>query len=573
MNGIINKNKLLKHDICIFLDSAIEGKGMFFCDPIEIITAFNKKNFFNSLKKINNLKQKKYLAGYIRYEAKEYFLDKDIESTKPLLWFGVFDNFELIEHVDSNYVYNPFIQINNSIFFENYKEALKKIKYNIENGNTYQVNYTFDKFLKAGSSKENLYLALRQAQKTDYCAFIKNYDDTILSFSPELFFEVEKNKIITKPMKGTVKKGYSEEENKKNKEFMANDEKNRAENVMIVDLLRNDIGKICKTGSINVKSLFDIEEYPTLYQMTSTVEGYLKENTSFEEILEALFPCGSVTGAPKTKTMQIIDEIEKDSRDIYCGAIGFISPEKTVFSVPIRILQKQNENWKYRVGSGIVWDSDIENEWKECELKAKFLDIQPEFQLFETMLVQNQQIVYKKEHLKRLKDSAKFFSFKFNEKIFNIKPAQDGMLRLVLFKGGNFELEYKPLKAHNNNLVKVSDINLDTQNTFLYHKTTYRPWYKEAMQEIINGKYYDFLFFNEKGELCEGARTNVFVEKKNILYTPAIESGLLNGVLRQDLLKNKKATEKIITHSDLQKADAIYCGNSVRNLVKVQLAH
>ncbi len=568
---ILDKNKLAKYDICIFLDSAVDGKGLFFCNPIEIITAYNKKEFFKALKKIDNLKKNKYLAGYMRYEAKEYFLDRDIESTKPLLWFGVFDEFQTIKQVDYTDVYNPFMEINNSICFQDYKEVLNKIKNNIENGNTYQVNYTFDKFLKAGCSEQNLYLALRQVQRTYYCAFIKNYDDTILSFSPELFFEIEGNKIITKPMKGTIKKGKTEEENKINKEFLSIDEKNRAENVMIVDLLRNDIGKICKTGSINVKSLFDIEEYPTLYQMTSTIEGELKENTSFENILEALFPCGSVTGAPKIKTMQIIDQIEKDYRAVYCGAIGYISPEKSMFSVPIRILQKQDKSWQYRVGSGVVWDSDIENEWKECELKAKFLNIQPEFGLIETMLVENRQILYKKEHFARLKNSAEFFEFNINEEIFNIQPAQDGMLRLVLARDGNFDLEYKPLKSPSNNFVKISDRVLDSQNTFLYHKTTYRPWYKEAMQDIINGKYYDILFFNEKGKLCEGARTNVFIEENDALYTPTKESGLLNGVLRQDLLKNKKATEKNITLSDLQNADAIYCGNSVRGLVQVDL--
>ncbi len=571
MSRIIDKNKLAKYDICVFLDSAIDNKGMLFYSPTEVITAYNKKEFFEALKEIDNLKQNKYLAGYIRYEAREYFSDKDIECTKPLLWFGVFGEYELIEEIDYVDVYNPFIQVNNSICFQNYKDALSQIKLNIEKGNTYQVNYTFDKLLNTSSSEQNLYLALRQAQKTDYCAFIKNYDDTVLSFSPELFFEIEGNKITTKPMKGTIKKGCSEQENKINKEFLANDEKNRAENVMIVDLLRNDIGRICKRGSIKVKSLFDIEDYPTLYQMTSTVEGELEDNISFENVLDALFPCGSVTGAPKIKTMQIIDEVEKGSRDIYCGAIGYISPQKSVFSVPIRILQKQNENWQYRVGSGVVWDSDIENEWKECELKAKFLDIQPDFELIETMLVQNRQIVYKKEHFNRLKNSAEFWGFKFNEKIFNIQPVQDGMLRLVLSKDGNFDLEYKPLKKSNNNLVKISDIVLDSQNTFLYHKTTYRPWYKRAMQEIIDEKYYDVLFFNEKGELCEGARTNVFVEKNGKLYTPVVESGLLNGVLRQDLLKNEKAVEKIIIYSDLQNADAIYCGNSVRGLLRVDL--
>lgn len=574
MNGVLELEQLKSNNPCIFLDSAFQGWGMLFSDPLLEIVAFNKKEFFDSLSQIDKIKKTKYVVGYIRYEAKEFFLQKEIESNTPLLWFGMFDKYELIEKINHDGTYNPFIKINNDIPFEEYKQSFSKIKSQIELGNTYQVNYTFDKILDVGSSVENLYLSLRETQKTDYLAFIKNKYDTILSFSPELFFEIYGNKIKVKPMKGTIQKGKDELENQEKKNFLKNDEKNKAENSMIVDLLRNDIGRLCKLGSVNVASFLEIEEYSTLYQMTSTVEGELKPNVSILDILTAIFPCGSVTGAPKIKTMNIIQELEKGLRGVYCGAIGYLSPEKSVFSVPIRILQKQNNHWQYRVGSGIVWDSDLKEEWKECELKAKFLESQINFGLIETMLVlPSGRIFYEKRHFDRLKSSAEYFGFVLPAKIFPIRPLQTScILRLVVYKDGRYDLSYRPILDSKTNLVQISQTRLDSQNTFLFHKTTYRPWYEDAMQKISARKYYDVLFFNEKGELCEGARSNVLLEKNGIFYTPKVESGLLNGIFRQRFMQKLNTIEKSITYEELKDADAVYCMNSVRGLKEVRIA-
>lgn len=545
----------------------IFGKKLFE-KPLKVLKAFNNEEFLSAFREIEELSKKYYLAGYIRYEAKEVFLGKKIASDYPLLYFEVFEDFkEFSPHVADLCR----LKSAPAITFEQYKSDLEKIKEEIANGNTYEVNYTYDRYVDCEADEFELFNFLLKKQTTPYNAFIKNNFETILSFSPELFFELKNGHILTKPMKGTVPRGIDEVQDKKNVDFLKNDIKNRAENVMIVDLLRNDLGRIAKTGSVKVSKLFEIETHKTLHQMTSQIEADLLDGTTLFEVFKAIFPCGSITGAPKISTMKIIDRLEKGSRDGYCGAIGLISPKKTVFSVPIRILQKKSDEktYRYRVGGAIVWNSDIKEEWEETLTKSKILE--EDFKLIETVKVECGKPFWWAEHLNRLKNSAKHFGFKFNPELETLKPTQDGMLRILLSKDGNYSLEYKKLVRSEVCKVEISPQKVDSRKAFLYHKTTYRPYYEESFKKIVDGKIYDELFFNEKGELSEGARSNVLLKLDGKLYTPPVKCGLLNGVLRQNLLDRGICTEKILYKEDLLHAENIYCINSVRGIRRVEL--
>ena len=264
--------------------------------------------------------------------------------------------------------------------------------------------------------------------------------------------------------------------------------------------------------------------------------------------------------------MKIINHVEKGTRDIYCGAIGMISPKETVFSVPIRILQKSkyDKNFKYRVGGAIVWNSDIQDEWEETLTKTKFLT--DNFQIAETIKVENGKLLFEKEHFERMEKTAEYFNFKFSKP--EIIPEQDGILRILLHKDGKITKEYKPLLSHTTNKITISPIKVNSSNEFLYHKTTYRPWFYESYQKIANNEIYDEIFFNEKGELTEGARSNIILQINEKLYTPPVKCGLLNGIYKQSM---KNITEKILYKSDLLEAEKIFCVNSVRGIVEVKL--
>jgi len=540
-----------------------------FSNPIKTIEAFDNVSFKLAFDEIEKYRTSHYLMGYIRYEAKDVFLGKEIKSECPLLYFEVFEGYEDFTPKDLllSEVLNPIAQIS----YDEYSQSLQEIKNLIAQGDTYQVNYTYDYLVSSELEGFELYQQILKNQKTPYNAYIKNRDEEILSFSPELFFEIEGDVIKTKPMKGTVKRGLTEQEDRQNIEFLQNDIKNRAENVMIVDLLRNDLGKIAKTGTVKVDKLFEVETHKTLHQMTSEISAELLPDIDFYQIFEAIFPCGSVTGAPKISTMGIIDALETGKREVYCGAIGMISPTKTVFSVPIRILQKHNaeKDYRCRVGGAIVWDSEITEEWEETLTKIEFLGAH--FQLVETIKVKNGELYLGDLHFVRLQNSAKELGFEFNEKILKIQPKSDGMMRILLSKDGSFEVQYLPLKHCQTGKVTLSKTPVNSKENFLQHKTTRRSWYEDSMAKIKNGEVYDEIFFNEKSELTEGARTNIVLQIGGSLYTPPLECGLLNGILRQKMLEENQLQEKILYLADLKKADKVYCINSVRGMRRVEV--
>ncbi len=547
-----------------------------FENPVQVIEAFDSKSFIEAFSQIEVLRKRSntYLLGYIRYEAKDVFLGKKIKSKYPLLYFEVFNEISNYK-VEDKLLKDGNIKIIPQLSYQEYEKSIKKIKKEIASGNTYEVNYTYEYKIETGLEGFDLYNSILPKQTTSYNAYIKNKYEEILSFSPELFFMLEKNKIKTKPMKGTIERGLTLKEDIKNIEFLKNDTKNRAENVMIVDLLRNDLGKIAKTATVKVEKLFEIETHPTVHQMTSEISAELEDNCTLYEIFNAIYPCGSITGAPKISTMNIIDEVEVGKREIYCGAIGLITPAKTIFSVPIRILQKHN-NQKYfscRVGGAIVWDSTAKDEWKETLTKINFLRINdnPDFELIETILVKNGKPKHKTAHFNRMKKSTEELGFNFNKDLIKINPKEDCILRILLDKNGNLKTQILPLNPIETNKITISKIPVSSKEKFLYHKTTYRPWYEKSKEKIKSGKIFDEIFFNEKGELTEGTRSNIILQINRKWYTPPVKCGLLNGVLRKKLIKEAKLKERNLYFNDLKNAEKIFCINSVRGFVEVEL--
>lgn len=543
-----------------------------FRNPIEIIEVFDTAELKSATEKLDKYKEKYYLLGYIRYEAKEAFLDKRITSKKPILYFEVYKNYEKIGTKTKDLT-EAKIFIKDVITKEEYTKNINKIKELIENGITYEVNYTYPSKVYTNVNDTDLFNFLRSKQNTEFCSFIKNKYETVLSFSPELFFKIKGNKILTKPMKGTVKRGKTFFEDRTNRLFLKNDEKNRSENLMIVDLLRNDTARFAKPKTVKVEKLFQIEKYKTVYQMVSEISAKLNDNTALWQILNGLFPCGSITGAPKISTMKVIDEIENYEREIYCGTIGYLSPKECIFSVPIRILQKSAENtyYKYAAGGAIVWDSNTEEEFEETLVKRNFLETDTKFSLIETMKAENGKIFLFEEHLERLKNSCEFFNFVFPKELENFIPEQNGIVRLLVQKDGTYSIEYKPIKDITTTKIKIAEEKIFSENIFLQHKTTIREHYKKTSEQITKGMFFDEIYFNEKGELTEGSRSNVIIKQNGILYTPPVSCGLLNGTYRNHLLKQGKIVEKTLYLNDVLNAEEIYCVNSIRGMVKTEL--
>jgi para-aminobenzoate synthetase/4-amino-4-deoxychorismate lyase len=442
--------------------------------------------------------------------------------------------------------------------------------------------------MQALGSPAALYRRLRSRQPVEYGAFLHWLPNRrILSFSPELFFRLEEyggtRSITAQPMKGTAPRGRTTREDRQIAVWLRHDPKNRAENVMIVDLLRNDLGRLCSYGSVRVESLFAVERYRTLWQMTSTVTGELRPEVDFHQIFRALFPCGSITGAPKVRAMQLLAKLEEQPRGIYTGAIGFFSRERSVFNVAIRTLEMDGERGTMSVGSGIVIDSDAAEEFRECLLKAEFLTHSAEpFSLVETLLWQGGYSLIEL-HLDRLKDSAEYFDYPCDRN--EVKAAllahaagfadrQPRKVRLLLDCEGSLRMAHEILPENAGKVqlerVCIASQRTDPRNRMYFHKTTHRPHYAGAFNAASQAGYDDVLFLNQRGEVTEGAISNLFVEKDGRLFTPPVECGLLAGVYRSHILETRTdVEERVLYAEDLRTADAVYLANAVRGLRRV----
>lgn len=570
-----------------------------FKSPVKVLKLCNLDNlsdFFKYLEK--QIKQGFYACGFLAYEL-GYLLEEKLKplaekTSFPLAYFGFYKGFKKhfldpqFDSLEYQKLKEGFKNIFINIEKEEYISAIKKIKNFIKQGDVYQINFTFKINFEFEGDLEKLFYFLLFSQRCKYGCFAKVGDYYILSLSPELFLKKDKNLIKSSPMKGTSKRGSSIKEDKRLKCLLKNDVKNQAENIMIVDLLRNDLGKICQKGSVYVSELFKVETYPTVHQMISTIRGTLKTD-SFYEIIKALFPCGSITGAPKIRAMEIIKELEKEPRGIYTGAIGFIKPNGDfLFNVAIRTLILKKENHYFLgeagVGGGIVWDSLPEEEFKEGILKAKFfLSPLPYFKLIETFYFNSEKDnLFLPLHYKRIKSSALYFKFKLPDwlrtyekfksfiKIKGIslkKGEYKG--RLILSPSGEAEISFSPFQPWKKDL-KIGLVKRDFDLGILfYHKTSFRDyfdfWQKEAQRLGLD----EIVFYDERGFLLEGCISNVFIDLGYGLITPSLELKILNGILRQFLISEKKAKEGTIKLEDLRKAKEIFIGNAVRGLGKV----
>jgi para-aminobenzoate synthetase/4-amino-4-deoxychorismate lyase len=450
-------------------------------------------------------------------------------------------------------------------------------------GDIYQVNLTWRIDFTFFGSSFALYRKLRQSQPVNHGAYLLLPERTILSLSPELFLERRGDELISKPMKGTRARASENGADQAMAKALQRSEKDQAENLMIVDLIRNDLGKIAQIGSIQVDRLFAIEQYPTVYQMVSQVSGRVPDRSLFHT-LKALFPSGSVTGAPKIRAMEVISRLERSSRGIYTGAIGHIKPSGDfAFNVAIRTIELMPGNrGRLHVGSGIVADSSANSEYAECWSKARFLtELQSDFALLETLLLEEGELQRLDAHLNRLKASARFFGFDFPESairaaLHNTQKrglAGPHRVRLVLEKDDNIDVQVQALVDLPRPLFSViAPERIDASDPLLRHKTTARLLFENALHRLKgNPSCFDALFFNEREELTEGARSNVFLKKNGAWFTPPVESGLLDGIMRQEILRTRPVRVQKLYRDDLLTADGIYLSNALRGLVPAEL--
>lgn len=566
-----------------------------FTHPVQIIQAYQKEEVLPAMSQIEEgVKKGFYAAGYIAYEAAPAFdpaLMTHPGKEWPLLWFALFrepgKNVPVFDRGEYRLgEWKP------SVSRLEYGECIEKIHQAIARGETYQVNYTLRLRAPFQGDEWAFFQDLVAAQEAPYAAYLNLGPWSILSASPELFFRKKGNRLTARPMKGTARRGRYVEEDLRMRKELARSAKNRAENVMIVDLLRNDLGRLAKEGGVAVPRLFTLERYPTVWQMTSTVTAEIPADTTWTEILTALFPCGSITGAPKVQTMRWIATLESSPRGVYCGTIGFITPQgDAAFSVAIRTvtLERKTGQAEYGVGGGITWDSTAEGEYEEALTKAKLLtERRPPFSLVETMRWERGEYLLLERHLQRLLGSADYFGIPADEgeirqylqEWAQTFPPGTRRVRLLLSQKGEISVESSPLDGDFSLLplsppfplhpVRLAAAPISRENPFLYHKTTCRQVYEMFRQK--NRDVFDTLLWNEEGEITEFTIGNIVLEVGGEKVTPALDCGLLPGTLRTELLERGYLRECVLTLEDLQRAERIWLINSVRGWVPVTLS-
>ncbi len=572
-----------------------------FQDPKRVISANCLDEIPDTFAKIEAaLAEGLHVAGYLSYECGYHFEKFAAARTlagQPLAWFGAYSAPYIFDHSTGSIAGAELLQKYSSeaqseiakvadkvaleISESDYLAKILKIKEFLAQGETYQVNFTDNIVLRKSVSPLNAYLGLSRQQSVAYSAFMNLGDHYVLSFSPELFFRTENARIVTRPMKGTMPRGRDAKEDWEMAQRLRNDAKNCSEHVMIVDLLRNDLGRICTPGSVSVEAPFSIERYETLHQMTSTVSGTLQPQISYYNIFRSIFPCGSITGAPKIRSMQIINELEHGPRGIYTGAIGFISPQRSsTFNVAIRTLVVRGDAITMGVGGGIVADSDPQEEYRECLLKASFLTrTRRPFRLIETLLWQRDYPLIAL-HLDRLHSSASYFNFAFDREaiaaqLCDLAKSFDAntryRVRLLLDATGSISLASAEfLDGALSCRITVAGERTSAADPFFRHKTTNREMYDRLHKAARAAGFDEVIFMNDRDEVTEGAVSNIFIEQSGRWLTPPLASGVLPGVFRRHMLKTRPAAEeRVLSIADLRSADAVYVCNALRGLRKV----
>ncbi|QOX77553.1 aminodeoxychorismate synthase component I [Trichlorobacter lovleyi] len=526
-----------------------------------------------------------YAVGFVAYEAAQAFNPHlpalPPRSGLPLAWFSLFRERHCVTAGDGlpdRATATPGLQPACSP--ADYGIAISRIHTAIEQGESYQINHTFPLQGQWQGDPRQLYRSLLLAQRPAFGAYLETGSHTIISASPELFFAVQGETITTRPMKGTAPRGRFPAEDRALREQLQQDMKERAENLMIVDLLRNDLGQLARTGTVQTERLFEVETYPTVHQMTSTITAKLKPDTSVPALFKALFPCGSVTGAPKRRSMELISGLEQQPRGIYCGAIGYLAPGgEAAFSVAIRtlLLEQQTGRISMGVGSAITWDARATSEYAECLNKAAFLKPRPQPRLLESLLLEQGSYPRLEQHLERLCWSASRLGYCGNrEQIRQALLAHAAgttgqhKTRLLLAPDGSLQIESAPLQQLQQPLkVALATTLVDPAELLLYLKTEQREHYDQARQEQPEAD--EVLLCNRRGELTEGSFTNLVLKLDNRLVTPPLASGLLPGVMRQQLLEQGTIEERLLYPQDLQRAEEIWLINSVRGWLRAEL--
>jgi para-aminobenzoate synthetase/4-amino-4-deoxychorismate lyase len=551
-----------------------------FRDPIHVFAAYEPQDVTYYLAEIEKAVERQglYAAGFMSYEAgAAYGLDVHGRDSAdlPLLWFGLYDRpYESAPPNISNAACD-LGQWQANLDQKAYFAAVEQIKNHIVDADTYQVNFTMRMRTQFAGDSWALFCELSQAQQAAHTAFLDLGRYAICSASPELFFRLEGDLLTARPMKGTARRGLTLAEDKAQIARLRSSTKDRAENVMIVDMIRNDFGRVAQIGTVQVPQLFTVERYPTLLQMTSTVKA--RSTASLPDIMAAMFPCASITGAPKVRTMQIIKSLEPEPRGIYTGTIGYFGPERRAsFNVAIRtvVIDRDTGQADYGVGSGIVWDSKAAEEYAECRLKSRVLVQRwPSFELLESILWTPEEGFFLLDlHLQRLAESAEYFGYPFKAQSIRLhlmklseKLVGPRKVRLLLANDGALTSKVNSLADG----AKLEPVRVDLAATpvnaseiWLYHKTTHRQVYDEALNSRQHGD--EVILWNERGEITEASGANVVVELNGRLVTPPVTAGLLTGTYRRYLLEQGLISEEPVTIAELKRSPQLFLINSVR---------
>lgn len=522
-----------------------------------------------------------YAVGYISYEAAPAFEKKFAVHPAPLmgeylLYFTIHEEVETLPFPEDYEVVELPANWKEEVEAPAYQKAIETIHHHIRQGDTYQVNYTVQLSQELEADPLAIYNRLVVEQKAQYNAFIQHDDVSILSISPELFFEQDDRLLTTRPMKGTTHRGLTNQADLKEAAWLEADPKNRAENMMIVDLLRNDMNRISEIGSEQVTRLCQVEQYSTVWQMTSTIESRLRPEIDLVQTFQALFPCGSITGAPKISTMEIIQQTEVAPRGVYCGTIGILLPKgKRIFNVAIRTLQMHGNQAIYGVGGGITWDSKWEGEYQETKQKSAVLYRQePRFELLTTGRIHQGELTFLDQHLTRLREASRYFAYPYDEpkllkelqdKLAHLDLNLDYRCRIALQKNGIFQLAITELTDLPASYLQaqLTEQKLDLAMPFTYFKTSQR--------DHLNQSDHEQIFHLPDGTLLETTIGNLVLEIEGQLYTPPAHLPLLDGIYRRHLLETQQVEEKLLTLNDLKDADRIYACNALRGLYALNL--
>ena len=564
------------------IDFRALGERYTFTQPIKELKTRDLSEVADLLAQVESYQEQGYyVVGYVSYEAAPAFEEKLAVHNLPLLgeyllYFTVHDRVETspipltYEEVDLPSKWRE------QTSAEDYEKAISQIHHHLRQGDTYQVNYTVQLKQDLSANPFAIYNRMVVEQEAGYNAYVEHDEMAVISMSPELFFEQNDRELTTRPMKGTTKRGLTDQEDLAQASWLEQDSKNRSENMMIVDLLRNDMNRISEVGSEHEERLCQVEQYSTVWQMTSTIKSQLRLDVDLVAIFRSLFPCGSITGAPKIATMEIIKDLEPQPRGVYCGTIGLLLPNgRRIFNVAIRTIQLYQEKAIYGVGGGITWDSTWESEYREVHQKAAVLyRKQACFKLITTGKISQKQLQFEDQHLERLIKASRFFAYPFDPEELRQKieeecqacdSYQDYRLRITISKSGEIELSRQILTPLSPSFCKAKLClqEADLNQAFTYFKTTHRPHLRLGEQEKI--------YHNKSRELLETSIGNLVLKINGKLYTPPISQEILPGIYRQHLLETGQVEEKVLIVPDLDQAEAVYGCNAVRGLYELEV--